>query len=237
MTPKQERFVQEYMLDLNATQAAIRAGYSAHTADVQGPRLLGNVGVAAAIQAAQAEFRERMEVSKESVTAQLNTAYDMADPDAKMAAKFAYMARRYPDLFGELKLLMGRVFLATKATFDEVKADTVYAWRGAAEKFERDRAAPELVPKCAPERGGSTSDLEKNIRAYEAMEADLFKHHTGQWVVIHDRKLVGTFGTLDAAAAEALQRFGRGPYLIRQVTIAPLFTTADVNALQIGAKI
>ncbi len=48
---------------------------------------------------------------------------------------------------------------------------------------------------------------------------------------------VGTFGTLDAAAAEALQRFGRGPYLIRQVTIAPLITTADVNALQIGAKI
>ncbi len=141
MTPKQERFVQEYMLDLNATQAAIRAGYSAHTADVQGPRLLGNVGVAAAIQAAQVEFRERMEVSKESVTAQLNTAYDMADPDAKMAAKFAYMARRYPDLFGELKLLMGRVFLATKATFDEVKADTTHVWRGAAEKFERDRAA------------------------------------------------------------------------------------------------
>ena len=48
MTPKQERFAQEYMIDLNATQAAIRAGYSAHTADVQGPRLLGNVGVAVA---------------------------------------------------------------------------------------------------------------------------------------------------------------------------------------------
>ncbi len=85
MTPKQERFVQEYMLDLNATQAAIRAGYSAHTADVQGPRLLGNVGVAAAIQAAQVEFRERMEVSKESVTKQLNTAYDMAEANGQTA--------------------------------------------------------------------------------------------------------------------------------------------------------
>ena len=83
MTPKQERFVQEYMLDLNATQAAIRAGYSAKTAEQQGPRLLGNVGVAAAIQAGQAEFRKRMEVSKESVTDQLNTAYDMAEANGQ----------------------------------------------------------------------------------------------------------------------------------------------------------
>jgi len=85
MTPKQERFVVEYMLDLNATQAAARAGYSAKTAHVQGPRLLGNVGVAAAIQTAQAEFRERMEVSKESVTTQLNDAYDMAKDNGQTA--------------------------------------------------------------------------------------------------------------------------------------------------------
>ena len=45
ITPKQEMFCQEYIKDLNATQAAIRAGYSEKTADVQGPRLLGNVRV------------------------------------------------------------------------------------------------------------------------------------------------------------------------------------------------
>ena len=60
-------------------------------------------------------------------------------PDAKRAAKFDYMAKRYPDLFEELKLRMGRVFLATEAAFKEVKADTVYAWRGAAEKAEREK--------------------------------------------------------------------------------------------------
>jgi hypothetical protein len=54
LTPKQARFVEEFMIDLNATQAAIRAGYSELTADVHGPRLLGNVGVAAAIAAMQA---------------------------------------------------------------------------------------------------------------------------------------------------------------------------------------
>lgn len=55
LTPKQQRFVDEYLIDLNATQAAVRAGYSEKTADVQGPRLLGNVGVRAAIRAAQVE--------------------------------------------------------------------------------------------------------------------------------------------------------------------------------------
>ncbi len=48
LTPKQARFVEEYFVDLNATQAAIRAGYSAKTAYSQGERLLRNVEVAAA---------------------------------------------------------------------------------------------------------------------------------------------------------------------------------------------
>jgi len=58
MTPKQERFVGEYLKDLNATQAAIRAGYSKKTAEVQGPRLLGNVRVAAKIKEAQEKLAE-----------------------------------------------------------------------------------------------------------------------------------------------------------------------------------
>ena len=49
MTPKQARFVLEYMVDHNATQAAIRAGYSPHTANEQGCRLLKNVSVQAAL--------------------------------------------------------------------------------------------------------------------------------------------------------------------------------------------
>ena len=49
MTPKQERFVREYLIDKNATQAAIRAGYSEATAHSAGPRLLDNVDIANAI--------------------------------------------------------------------------------------------------------------------------------------------------------------------------------------------
>ncbi len=45
LTEKQKQFVREYLIDLNATQAAIRAGYSAKTADQQGSRMLANVKV------------------------------------------------------------------------------------------------------------------------------------------------------------------------------------------------
>jgi len=53
LTPKQQRFVDEYLIDLNATQAAIRAGYSAKTASEQSARLLGNVRVQRAIETGQ----------------------------------------------------------------------------------------------------------------------------------------------------------------------------------------
>lgn len=49
LTPKQQRFCDEYLIDLNATQAAIRAGYSEKTANEQGARLLANVSIKAKI--------------------------------------------------------------------------------------------------------------------------------------------------------------------------------------------
>lgn len=55
LSPKQKRFVDEYLLDLNSTQAAIRAGYSPKSANSAGPRLLENVDVAAAIISAKLE--------------------------------------------------------------------------------------------------------------------------------------------------------------------------------------
>ena len=58
LTPKQQRFVEEYLIDLNATQAAIRAGYSEKTADSIGLQLLRKTQVAEAIAGAQ-EVRSR----------------------------------------------------------------------------------------------------------------------------------------------------------------------------------
>lgn len=45
LTPKQQRFIDEYMIDLNGTQAAIRAGYSQHTANEQASGLLAKVSI------------------------------------------------------------------------------------------------------------------------------------------------------------------------------------------------
>ncbi len=59
MTPKQQRFVEEYLIDLNATQAAIRAGYSEKTAHVIGPENLGKPVVATAIAEAKAARSKR----------------------------------------------------------------------------------------------------------------------------------------------------------------------------------
>jgi phage terminase small subunit len=55
MTPKQEQFVREYLIDLNATQAAIRAGYSARTAGAVGAENLTKPEIKAAIEAARDE--------------------------------------------------------------------------------------------------------------------------------------------------------------------------------------
>ena len=67
LTPKQQRFVDEYLVDLNATQAAIRAGYSAKTANEQGNRLLANVSVQKAIQEAMSARSERTKIDQDYV--------------------------------------------------------------------------------------------------------------------------------------------------------------------------
>lgn len=55
LNPKQQRFVSEYLIDLNATQAAIRAGYSKKTAEQQGFDLLRKPEIAAAVSAGKAK--------------------------------------------------------------------------------------------------------------------------------------------------------------------------------------
>lgn len=67
LTDQQRRFVGEYLIDLNATQAAIRSGYSEKTATVQGSRLLANVKVSHAIEEAKSKRAERMDVTQDEV--------------------------------------------------------------------------------------------------------------------------------------------------------------------------
>jgi len=71
LSKKQRRFVDEYLIDLNATQAAIRAGYSAKTAQEQSSRLLSNVMVQARISERMAKREERTEITQDRVLAEL----------------------------------------------------------------------------------------------------------------------------------------------------------------------
>ena len=71
LTEKQRRFVAEYLVDLNATQAAIRAGYSERTADRIGPELLGKTCVSAEIQRAIQARQKRTEVTQDMVLREL----------------------------------------------------------------------------------------------------------------------------------------------------------------------
>lgn len=82
LTPKRRRFIAEYLKDLNATKAAIRAGYSAKNADVVGPRLLGKVSVKREVDAALERRAVRTEVKQDDVLRELLA---MADVDPSRA--------------------------------------------------------------------------------------------------------------------------------------------------------
>ncbi len=71
LTDRQQVFVREYLIDLNGTQAAIRAGYSPKTANEQAARLLAKASVSEAIQAGQATRAASAGVSAERVVQEL----------------------------------------------------------------------------------------------------------------------------------------------------------------------
>jgi phage terminase small subunit len=67
LTPKQAAFVREYLVDLNGTQAATRAGYSPKTANEQAARLLANASVQAAVTKGREKLAAKVEVTTERV--------------------------------------------------------------------------------------------------------------------------------------------------------------------------
>ena len=82
MTAKQQRFCEEYLIDLNATRAAIRAGYSPKSAKTNGPRLLENAGIRARVEAMMARLSRRTGVSAERVVRELARVAFASMPDA-----------------------------------------------------------------------------------------------------------------------------------------------------------
>lgn len=70
--------------------------------------------------------------------------------------------------------------------------------------------------------------LEQEISAFERQRESLEQHHMGKFVVFMDERLAGSFDSFDSAATFAVQRFGRGPFLIRQVGAPPAHLPASL---------
>lgn len=109
LTPKQQRFVSEYLIDLNATQAAIRAGYSKKTARQIGEQNLSKLDISKAIAEAQGKRSERTDINQDYVIktivetiercSQAKPVYDrngepvmIETPDGKLAPAYKYDA-------------------------------------------------------------------------------------------------------------------------------------------------
>jgi phage terminase small subunit len=128
MTPKQEAFVREYLIDLNATQAAIRAGSS--EPNKQGPRLLVNVGIAAAIKAAMEGRAERTEITADWV---LNGIRDLVKTCLEKE-EFTVAMRGYELLGKHHGLFPNKVDVTVT---DSIASDLEHARRRAAEAHTR----------------------------------------------------------------------------------------------------
>ena len=110
MKARQERFVAEYLVDLNATQAAIRAGYSAKTARSQGQRLLTNADIQAAIQAAMGERQRRTGVTQDEVVEALaGIAFAEAGDDSDAVLKYSNKLKALELLGKHLGMFTDRV--------------------------------------------------------------------------------------------------------------------------------
>ena len=124
LTAQQRRFVAEYLKDANATQAAIRAGYSKRNADKIGPELLGKTRVAQAIAQQQKASIARTLGSADEVLEQM---WQLATFDANQLSQYRRGACRYCWGFGHQYQWRDAV------EFEEKRLEAV----------ERDRREPE----------------------------------------------------------------------------------------------
>lgn len=149
LTAKRERFVQEYLLDLNASQAAIRAGYSIKTAGAIGHEILKIPEVAAAIAAVQAQRSAKFSIGLDNVLIEL----------ARLAfSNMEDFTRRTPD--GELVADFSKATRAQMAAVQEITSE-VYL-EGSGEEAER---VKRTKFKLADKRGPLT-DLCKHLGGF-----------------------------------------------------------------------
>lgn len=92
LTPKQQRFVEEYLVDLNATQAAIRAGYSPETARQTASENLSKPDIQSAIAEARGSRSERTKITQDMV---LNRWWEIANAEVNDLIQYRRVCCRY----------------------------------------------------------------------------------------------------------------------------------------------
>lgn len=118
LNPKQRCFVQEYLVDLNATQAAIRAGYSGKTAEWIGPQLLGKTHVAEAIRAEMDQRARRTGITADKVLANIERIAEAAEAEKDFSA-----ALKGNELLGKhLKLFTDKIEHSGNITLEQLIA-------------------------------------------------------------------------------------------------------------------
>ena len=134
MTNKQQLFVGEYLLDFNATQAAIRAGYSEKTAEAIGFENLKKPKIEKAIADALKERRQRYDITEERVLEEIGVMAFAPMPDGfKPADKLAALDKlcKYLGMFTEHVHHSGDITTTVRAMSDEelLERHTDYANR------------------------------------------------------------------------------------------------------------
>jgi len=109
LTAKQSAFVAEYLIDLNATQAAVRAGYSKKTAGITGFENLRKPNIAAAITEAQAKRAARTEITQDAVLINITRIGNKAEDVDKYgdALKAQEMLAKHLGMFIDKKEISG----------------------------------------------------------------------------------------------------------------------------------
>lgn len=97
LTPKQLQFCKEYLIDLNGTQAAMRAGYSARTSNEQASRLLANVNIQAKVQELMDKRSDKLEIDAEYVLGTIKStiercsqAEQVKGPDGTVSGEYKF---------------------------------------------------------------------------------------------------------------------------------------------------
>jgi phage terminase small subunit len=130
LSPKMTAFVNEFVIDNNATRAAIRAGYSARTAQEQGSRLLSKVIVQKAVMKEREKAALRNEVTISEITQMHRRAFQVSE-EAQQGSAMTGSAQNLAKLHG---LIIEKSEVSTDITIEVVK----YALADSTNKIEKE---------------------------------------------------------------------------------------------------